>query len=116
MTDTTPIKLSKRQKQILVLLDNGMSNEQMAQEMGISTHTCKVHLWRLYTRLGINSRTQAAKWWRDHQPQTITHAMRAAFDAACRMHDQLKADGGRVDTSEFDFHRNQVLQMMGATK
>jgi DNA-binding CsgD family transcriptional regulator len=110
----TPIKLSKRQKQILPMLDQGMSNEQMAQEMGISTHMTKVHLWRLYQRIGVNSRTQAVKWWHDHQPAGMPHALRAAFDAACRLSDQLKVDGGDVDPSEFEYHRAQVEQMEGA--
>lgn len=114
MTEATkPIKLSKRQKQILPMLDQGMTNDQIAQEMGISTHTTKVHLWRLYQRIGVNSRTQALKWWRDHQPTGVNHALRAAFDAACRLADQLKVDGGQVDPGEFEYHRAQVMQMQG---
>lgn len=51
-------KLSKRQKQLIVMLDEGLSNRDIAERLGISEHTVKVHLWRLFRRLGVKSRTQ----------------------------------------------------------
>lgn len=54
----TPAKLSKRQKQLVVMLDEGLSNRDIAHSLGISEHTVKVHLWRLFRRLGVKSRTQ----------------------------------------------------------
>lgn len=53
-------KLSKRQKQLLVLLDKGMSNRDIAETLQISEHTVKVHLWRLFRRLNVKSRSQAS--------------------------------------------------------
>jgi DNA-binding NarL/FixJ family response regulator len=53
-------KLSKRQKQLLVMLDRGMSNRDIAEELQISEHTVKVHLWRLFRRLNVKSRSQAS--------------------------------------------------------
>lgn len=55
-----PEKLSKRQKQLLVMLDRGMSNRDIAVELQISEHTVKVHLWRLFRRLNVKSRSQAS--------------------------------------------------------
>ncbi len=59
---TTPTpgdtKLSKRQKQLILMLDRGLSNRDIAAELNISEHTVKVHLWRLFRRLGVKSRTQ----------------------------------------------------------
>jgi len=52
-------KLSKRQTQLIAMLDQGMSNRDIATELDISEHTVKVHLWRLFRRLGVKSRTQA---------------------------------------------------------
>ena len=55
-----PEKLSKRQKQLLVMLDRGMSNREIADALEISEHTVKVHLWRLFRRLNVKSRSQAS--------------------------------------------------------
>ena len=62
----TDSKLSKRQKQLIVMLDRGLSNREIADELGISEHTVKVHLWRLFRRLGVKSRTQALHHARNH--------------------------------------------------
>jgi DNA-binding NarL/FixJ family response regulator len=53
-------KLSKRQKQLLVMLDRGLSNRDIADQLQISEHTVKVHLWRLFRRLNVKSRSQAS--------------------------------------------------------
>ena len=57
---TVPEKLSKRQKQLLVMLDRGLSNRDIADQLQISEHTVKVHLWRLFRRLNVKSRSQAS--------------------------------------------------------
>jgi len=58
-TGPGPTKLSKRQKQLILMLDQGLSNRDIAEKLNISEHTVKVHFWRLFRRLGVNSRTQA---------------------------------------------------------
>lgn len=60
------VKLSQRQKQLLVLVDAGLSNTDIANKLDISSHTVKVHLWRFYKKLGISSRTQLIKFSRDN--------------------------------------------------
>ena len=57
-------RLSKRQKQLLIMLDEGLSNREIAERLGISEHTVKVHLWRLFRRLGVKSRTQTLHYAR----------------------------------------------------
>ena len=59
-TPTTVGKFSKRQKQLLLLLDKGLSNRDIAENLQISEHTVKVHLWRLFRRLNVKSRSQAS--------------------------------------------------------
>jgi DNA-binding NarL/FixJ family response regulator len=54
-----PMKLSKRQKQLLVMMEQGLSNRDIAEQLTISEHTVKVHLWRLFKRMNVKSRTQA---------------------------------------------------------
>lgn len=58
------IKLSRRQKELIVLLDRGLSNREIATELEISEHTVKVHLWRLFRRLDVKSRTQTLHYAR----------------------------------------------------
>jgi len=57
-------KLTKRQRQLIIMLDEGLSNRDIAERLGISEHTVKVHLWRLFRRLGVKSRTQTLHYAR----------------------------------------------------
>ncbi len=59
-----PQKLSLRQMQLLKLVNEGLSNRDIADRLQISEHTVKVHLWRLFRRLDVKSRTQATYWAR----------------------------------------------------
>jgi DNA-binding NarL/FixJ family response regulator len=59
-------KLSKRQIQLIAALERGLSNRDIAEELDISEHTVKVHLWRLFRKLGVKSRTQALRFAREN--------------------------------------------------
>lgn len=59
-------KLSKRQKQLMAMLHEGLSNRDIAARIDISEHTVKVHLWRLFRKLDVNSRTQALAFGRNN--------------------------------------------------
>lgn len=61
------IRITKRQKQLLGMLLAGKSNIEIAADLQLSANTIKVHLWRLYTRIGVNSRTQALSWWQENR-------------------------------------------------
>jgi hypothetical protein len=57
------------------MLDQGLSNRDIAEKLDISEHTVKVHFWRLFRRLGVNSRTQALSWWRTNRPSSDVDAL-----------------------------------------
>jgi DNA-binding NarL/FixJ family response regulator len=59
-------KLSRRQKELMLMLNEGLSNRDIAARMDISEHTVKVHLWRLFRKLDVNSRTQALAFGRNN--------------------------------------------------
>lgn len=51
--------LPPRQRQVLRLMGEGMTNKQIAQRLGISPSTVKIHLARLVDELGAVNRTDA---------------------------------------------------------
>ncbi|MEO0962191.1 MAG: response regulator transcription factor [Pseudomonadota bacterium] len=52
--------LTPRQQQVLALLARGLSNKEIAIEIGIEAGTVKVYLNAIFKTLGVNNRTQAA--------------------------------------------------------
>lgn len=54
--------LTAREREILLLLAEGMTNEQIAAELVVEVATVKSHLVRLLSKLGVQSRLQAAVW------------------------------------------------------
>ena len=55
--ETAP--LSKREREILQKIANGATTKLVAVELGISPHTVKTHLERIFEKLGANDRAQA---------------------------------------------------------
>ena len=51
--------LTSRQNQVLGLVAQGLSNKQIAYEMGVSEATVKLHINALLRSVGANNRTQA---------------------------------------------------------
>ncbi len=58
--------LSRRERETLSLLAEGLSNSQIAERLGISEKTVRNHLSHLFDKLGVWSRTQAIVFARDH--------------------------------------------------
>jgi DNA-binding NarL/FixJ family response regulator len=48
-----------REGEVLGLLARGLSNKQIARELGISEHTVKFHISSLYAKLGVGNRAEA---------------------------------------------------------
>jgi DNA-binding NarL/FixJ family response regulator len=58
--------LSARERQVLLLVAEGLANKQIATRLGIAERTVKVHLGSVFRRIGVADRTSAALWARDH--------------------------------------------------
>lgn len=77
---TETIKLTRRQEEILSLLERGATNENIAEALSISAHTVKVHMWRLFKKIGVSNRLSAVYWYRNQPDQTSP--LFSAFDSA----------------------------------
>lgn len=64
-TDAAFSDLSKRERETLALLADGLSNSEIAERLGISEKTVRNHLSHLFDKLGVWSRAQAIVFARD---------------------------------------------------
>jgi len=55
-------KLSAREREVLDLIAQGLSNSAIAQNLKISEHTVKTYNERLFEKLGVSSRSEAAAY------------------------------------------------------
>ena len=55
--------LSRKERAILDALAKGLSNRELAHELGISVNTVKFHLSNLYDKLGVRNRAQAIAFY-----------------------------------------------------
>jgi DNA-binding NarL/FixJ family response regulator len=56
------VDLTAREREVLLLVVEGLANKQIARRLGISEKTVKGHLTNLFQRIGVSDRTQAALW------------------------------------------------------
>jgi len=50
--------LTTREEQVVALVAEGLSNREIAKELGLSEHTIKKYLFRVFDKLGISSRVE----------------------------------------------------------
>jgi DNA-binding CsgD family transcriptional regulator len=53
--------LSKREAEILLLIHDGLSNQQIADKLFLSENTIKKHVSNIFQKLGVERRTEAIK-------------------------------------------------------
>ena len=56
----TKVLLSKKEKQIIILMSEGKSNPKIGEILKISQNTVKVYLSKIFEKLNVTNRTQAA--------------------------------------------------------
>lgn len=52
--------LTAREKEVLVLVAEGLTNKEIARRISVSPATVKAHMERIIAKLGVSDRTQAA--------------------------------------------------------
>ena len=59
-------QLTRREREVLGLLANGASNDQIGSRMCISTRTVKTHVYNIFRKIHVSSRLEAALWIARH--------------------------------------------------
>src|SRR5881392_1696308 len=57
-------ELTGREREILQLVDQGMSNKQIARHLGIEVATAKNHVHNILQKLHVHRRIDASSWYR----------------------------------------------------
>jgi DNA-binding NarL/FixJ family response regulator len=55
-------ELTPREREVLLMVGEGLPNKLIARRLEISEKTVKAHLTRIFERIGVTDRTQAALW------------------------------------------------------
>ena len=62
--------LSQREREVLALIAEGLSNQRIGERLDISEKTVKTHVSNILTKLGVSDRTQAAVYaWKSGMKQ-----------------------------------------------
>jgi NarL family two-component system response regulator LiaR len=54
--------MTKRERQVVGLIADGMTNKEIAQELHLSTSTVKSHIHNILEKLALRSRVQIARY------------------------------------------------------
>ncbi len=66
----TELLLTPREREVLLLVRDGLPNKLIARRLTISERTVKAHLTNVFQSIGVTGRTQAALWARDNLGDT----------------------------------------------
>jgi predicted ATPase/class 3 adenylate cyclase/DNA-binding CsgD family transcriptional regulator len=61
-----PAGLSAREVEVLRLVAQGLTNEQVAEQLVISARTVNTHLTSIYSKIGVSSRSAATRYAMEH--------------------------------------------------
>jgi DNA-binding NarL/FixJ family response regulator len=63
--------LTAREREVLLLVGEGLANKNIARRLGISEKTVKTHLTSVFNALGVGDRVQAALWAERHRAELL---------------------------------------------
>ncbi|MBN2808481.1 MAG: response regulator transcription factor [Deltaproteobacteria bacterium] len=61
-TPSLPVSLSDREREVLMEIGIGSTNDQIAEHLCISQHTVKSHVYSIFRKINVPNRLQAALW------------------------------------------------------
>ena len=65
-TPSNPAGLTAREVEVLLLVAQGLSDIQIAEQLVVSPRTITTHLTSIYNKMGVNSRTAAVRFAAEH--------------------------------------------------
>lgn len=70
------VRMTKREKEVIVLLSEGMSNKEIGQKIHISTYTVKSHIHNIMEKLALHTRLEIANYaYSEETLNTITKSI-----------------------------------------
>ena len=69
-TAGSPNTLTRREREVAVLIGRGLTNRRIAEELEIAERTVESHVSKILRKLGFHSRTQIATWIVQQGPLT----------------------------------------------
>ena len=82
--------LTNREEDVVRLVAEGLTNREIAERLKLSEHTIKNYVFRIFDKLGINTRVELVLYATTHHKETGTS--RTSFDEDPR---SLIRNGGR---------------------
>lgn len=75
------VGLSPREAEVLALITQGLSNQDIAERVFVTVNTVKTFIRSAYRKIGVKNRTQAVLWGVDNgfKPDTLRTVDRALF-------------------------------------
>ncbi len=64
--EAATVKLTQREREILLLVADGHSNPHVARMLWVTEQTVKFHLSNIYRKLNVSNRTEASRWAQVH--------------------------------------------------
>jgi two-component system, NarL family, response regulator DegU len=65
-SETATAGLTRREREILQLVAEGMTNGGVARKLWVTEQTVKFHLANIFRKLNVTNRTQASRWAHSH--------------------------------------------------
>jgi DNA-binding NarL/FixJ family response regulator len=64
-------KLTEREREVLLLMEKGLSNKAIAKRVGVTLKTVAYHVSSIFDRLDVESRHEAAAWYQKYFPKDL---------------------------------------------
>jgi len=90
------VQLTPREREIVMLLRQGLRNKQIAAEMGITEGTVKIYLFRLFHKLDVRNRFELARCGAVDQMPDPPHGSRTPPQSP-RMSEAARRRPGTID-------------------